>query len=129
MIGGNRVGERGYFVAPTVLTDVKPNMKVYQEEIFGPVVTALPFSDPAEVEPARQRHHLWPGRGDLDQDISKAHTLAQQLRAGTVWINCYNIFDAALPFGGYKQSGWGREMGHEVLNNYTETKSVCVRIK
>ena len=61
-------------------------------------------------------------------DISKAHTLASQLRAGTVWINCYNIFDAALPFGGYKESGWGREMGHDVLELYTETKAVCVKL-
>ena len=64
------------------------------------------------------------GAGDLDRDISKAHALAKRLRAGTVWINCYNVFDAALPFGGYKQSGWGREMGHEVLEAYTEVKAV-----
>jgi phenylacetaldehyde dehydrogenase len=64
------------------------------------------------------------GAGIWTRDISKAHTLAKKLRAGTVWINCYNVFDAALPFGGYKQSGWGREMGHEVLNSYTEVKAV-----
>jgi phenylacetaldehyde dehydrogenase len=129
VIGGKRVGERGYFVAPTVLTDVKPSMKVYQEEIFGPVVTALPFSDPGEVEAAANDTIYGLAAGIWTKDIGKAHSLAQQLRAGTVWINCYNVFDAALPFGGYKQSGWGREMGHEVLENYTETKSVCVRIK
>ncbi len=61
-------------------------------------------------------------------DVSKAHRMAAQLRAGTVWVNCYNIFDASLPFGGYKESGWGREMGHEVLNNYLETKAVCIQI-
>ena len=62
------------------------------------------------------------------RDISKAHRMAEQLRAGTVWINCYNIFDAALPFGGYKQSGWGREMGHDVLNLYSQTKAICTKI-
>jgi phenylacetaldehyde dehydrogenase len=129
VIGGNRVGERGYFVAPTVLTAVKPDMKVYQEEIFGPVVTAMPFSDPSEVEAAANDTVYGLAAGVWTRDIAKAHSLAEQLHAGTVWINCYNVFDAALPFGGYKQSGWGREMGHEVLENYTETKSVCVRIK
>jgi phenylacetaldehyde dehydrogenase len=66
--------------------------------------------------------------GVWSRDIKKAHTLAAKLKAGTVWINCYNIFDAALPFGGYKQSGWGREMGHEVLEAYTETKAVCAAL-
>jgi phenylacetaldehyde dehydrogenase len=129
VVGGTRVGEKGYFVAPTVLTNVNPRMKVYQEEIFGPVVTAIPFSDPADVEPAANDTIYGLAAGVWSRDIGKAHSMAEKLRAGTVWINCYNVFDAALPFGGYKQSGWGREMGHEVLNNYTETKSICVRIK
>jgi phenylacetaldehyde dehydrogenase len=129
VIGGERVGDRGYFVAPTVLTGVKPSMKVYQEEIFGPVVSAIPFSDPGEVQVAANDTIYGLAAGIWTRDIGKAHSLAEQLRAGTVWINCFNVFDAALPFGGYKQSGWGREMGHEVLENYTETKSVCVRIK
>ena len=128
VIGGERVGDRGYFVAPTVLTDVKPSMKVYQEEIFGPVVSAVPFSDPGEVQVSANDTVYGLAAGIWTRDIGKAHSLAEQLRAGTVWINCFNVFDAALPFGGYKQSGWGREMGHEVLENYTETKSVCVRI-
>jgi phenylacetaldehyde dehydrogenase len=68
------------------------------------------------------------GAGIWTKDISKAHALAKKIRAGTVWINCYNVFDAALPFGGYKQSGWGREMGHEVLNNYTEIKAVTTQL-
>jgi len=126
--GGARAGNKGYFVQPTVLTDVKPDMKVYQEEIFGPVVVAVPFSDPSEVEPAANDTVYGLAAGIWTNDISKAHTLAAKLRSGTVWINCYSIFDAALPFGGYKQSGWGREMGHAVLNNYLENKSVCVKI-
>jgi phenylacetaldehyde dehydrogenase len=129
VIGGKRVGDRGYFVAPTVLTDIKPSMKVYQEEIFGPVVAAIPFTDPGEVEVAANDTIYGLAAGIWTRDIGKAHSLSERLRAGTVWINCFNVFDAALPFGGYKQSGWGREMGHEVLKNYTETKSVCVRIK
>ncbi|MGD0074117.1 MAG: aldehyde dehydrogenase family protein [Candidatus Binataceae bacterium] len=126
--GGSRVGNKGYFVEPTVLTDVKRDMKVYQEEIFGPVVVAVPFSDPSEIEPAANDTVYGLAAGVWTNDLAKAHSVAAKLRAGTVWVNCYNIFDAALPFGGYKQSGWGREMGHEVLNNYTETKSVCVKI-
>jgi phenylacetaldehyde dehydrogenase len=99
-----------------------------QEEIFGPVVTALPFKDLDEVLPVANDTIYGLGAGIWTKDLSKAHRLAAELRAGTVWINCYNVFDAALPFGGYKQSGWGREMGHEVLENYTEVKAVCIRL-
>ena len=104
-------------------------MKVVQEEIFGPVVTAMPFKDVDEADRRRQRHRLRPGRRQSGRATS-ARRIAwpRKLRAGTVWINCYNIFDAALPFGGYKQSGWGREMGHEALELYTETKAVCAAL-
>jgi len=103
-------------------------MKVVQEEIFGPVVTAVPFDDPAEVLPAANDTIYGLAAGIWTRDISKAHCLAGRLKAGTVWVNTYQIFDASLPFGGYKQSGWGREMGHEALENYLETKSVCIDI-
>jgi phenylacetaldehyde dehydrogenase len=123
--GGSREGTKGYFVKPTVLVDTNDKMKVVQEEIFGPVVTAIPFSDASEIVPRANDTIYGLAAGIWTRDIKKAHALASKLRAGTVWINCYNVFDAALPFGGYKQSGWGREMGHEVLEHYTEVKSVC----
>jgi phenylacetaldehyde dehydrogenase len=128
LAGGRKAGEKGYFVEPTVLVNTNDDMKVVQEEIFGPVVAAMPFSDPEEFVTRANDNVYGLAAGVWTKDISKAHRTAELLRAGTVWINCYNIFDAALPFGGYKQSGWGREMGHEVLNNYTEVKSVCARI-
>jgi phenylacetaldehyde dehydrogenase len=88
----------------------------------------MPFTDPQEV--VRQAHNTIYGlaAGIWTKDISKAHRMADELRAGTVWINCYNIFDAAMPFGGYKQSGWGREMGHDALELYTEKKAVCTML-
>jgi phenylacetaldehyde dehydrogenase len=128
VVGGTREGDKGYFVKPTVLVNTNDNMKVVKEEIFGPVVTAIPFSDPAEIVNRANDTIYGLAAGIWTRDIKKAHTLASKLRAGTVWINCYNVFDAALPFGGYKQSGWGREMGHEVLKNYTEVKSVCAAL-
>ena len=128
VVGGGRHGDKGYFVKPTVLVNTSEKMKVVQEEIFGPVVTAIPFSDPAELVTQANNSVYGLAAGIWTRDIQKAHRLASQLRAGTVWINCYNIFDAALPFGGYKQSGWGREMGHEVLEQYTEVKAVCTAL-
>lgn len=123
--GGGRAPGDGYFVEPTVLVDVNDDMKVVREEIFGPVVTATPFKE-LDDELIRRANDTNYGlaAGIFTQDISKAHRVASQLQAGTVWINCFNILDAALPFGGYKQSGWGREMGAQVLNSYTETKAV-----
>ena len=128
VVGGGRVGERGYFVAPTVLTNTTGDMKVVREEIFGPVVCAMPFDDADEILPIANDTNYGLAAGVFTRDISKAHKMAARLRAGTVWINTYNVFDAAQPFGGYKESGWGREMGHHVLNNYLETKAVCVSL-
>jgi phenylacetaldehyde dehydrogenase len=122
--GGGRFGDRGFFIEPTVLINTHGNMKVVREEIFGPVLVAAPFTDLDEIAAKANDSEYGLGAGIWTKDISKAHALAKKLRAGTVWINCYNVFDAALPFGGYKQSGWGREMGHEVLNSYTQVKAV-----
>jgi len=126
--GGHRKGDKGYFVEPTVLVNAREDMKVVREEIFGPVVAAMPFSDPEEILPRANNSEYGLAAAVWTRDISKAHRTAEYLKAGTVWINCYNIFDAALPFGGYKQSGWGREMGHEVLNSYTQTKAICTKL-
>jgi phenylacetaldehyde dehydrogenase len=126
--GGQRKGDKGYFVEPTVFVDTKEDMKIVQEEIFGPVVVAMPFTDPEEIVPRANDNIYGLAAGVWTSNLSKAHRMAAYLQSGTVWINCYNVFDAALPFGGYKQSGWGREMGHEVLNNYTQTKAVCTRL-
>lgn len=126
IVGGEPVKGPGYFYKPTVLVDTNPKMEVVREEIFGPVVVAAPFDDIEEL--ARQANDTPYGlsAGIWTKDINKAHAMASKLKAGTVWINCYNVFDPHMPFGGYKQSGLGREMGPEVIDNYTEVKSVCI---
>ncbi len=128
LVGGHKRPGAGYFVEPTVMVKTKPDMKVVREEIFGPVVCAMPFRDVDKLIAEANQSEYGLAAAVWTRDISKAHRIAEKLRAGTVWINCYNVFDAALPFGGYKQSGWGREMGHEALELYTEVKAVCAAI-
>jgi phenylacetaldehyde dehydrogenase len=129
--GGKKGSDNGgYFVQPTVITKAKAGMKVVDEEIFGPVVCASPITDEDLEAIARQANNTTYGLAASvwTRDISKANKLAKRIRAGTVWINCHNVFDASLPFGGYKESGWGREMGEFVLNNYTEVKAVTTAL-
>lgn len=128
LAGGKALTGDGYFVQPTVLVDTKHHMKVVQEEIFGPVVVAMPFEHPDEIAAVANDSIYGLAAAVWTKDISMAHKLARRLRAGSVWVNCYNVFDAALPFGGFKQSGWGREMGHAALELYTEVKAVTVQL-
>ena len=128
--GGSRQGDAGYFVKPTVLTDTNPNMSVIREEIFGPVVCAIPFDDADLDRIARTANNTSYGLAASiwTRDLGIAHKLAKRIKAGTVWINTHNFGDPALPFGGYKESGWGREMGHAAIDLYTENKAVCVAV-
>jgi phenylacetaldehyde dehydrogenase len=126
LAGGGRRGDKGYFIEPTVLTNVSQDMTIVREEIFGPVLPAMPFDDPREIAAAANDTNYGLAAGVWTKDISKAIKTAEMVRAGTVWVNTYHVYDAALPFGGYKESGWGREMGHQVLSNYLESKSVVV---
>jgi len=126
--GGNRVGDKGYFIEPTVFADVQDNMKIAQEEIFGPVMSILKFKDIDEVVQRANKNIYGLAAAVWTQDITKAHTIADGVRAGTVWVNCYDVFDAAAPFGGFKQSGIGRELGEYGLANYTEVKTVTVKL-
>ncbi len=129
VIGGEKTQEQGYFVSPTIFADVKDEMTIAKEEIFGPVISALPYEDLDELINRANNSEYGLAAGLWTRDIANAHYIANKLRAGTVWVNCYNAFDAASPFGGYKNSGIGREMGSYALNNYTEVKSVWISMK
>src|SRR5580658_1088246 len=126
--GGERVGDRGYFIRPTVFADVEDDMKIARQEIFGPVMSVIAFKDVDEVIARANRTHYGLAAGVWTCDIKKAQAVANSVRAGTVWVNCYHVLDTRAPFGGFKQSGMGRELGEYGLQQYTEVKTVTIKL-
>jgi aldehyde dehydrogenase (NAD+) len=126
--GGEPVGNRGYFIQPTVFADVQDEMKIARQEIFGPVMSVIVFKDVDEVIARANRTDYGLAAGVWTRDIKKAHAVANAMRAGTVWVNCYHVLDTRAPFGGFKQSGIGRELGEYGLQEYTEVKTVTVKL-
>jgi aldehyde dehydrogenase (NAD+) len=129
--GGERLTDgdfaKGFFVPPTVFAGVKDEMRIAQEEIFGPVISAIPFTDIDDVIERANRTNFGLGSGLWTRDVGKAHKLARGIRAGSVWINCYQAMDPAVPFGGYKMSGYGRESGKQHVEEYLNVKAVWIR--
>ena len=128
LTGGGPASRKGYFIKPTVFDGVSDKMTVAREEIFGPVLCALSFKDTSDLVKRANDTVYGLSAGIWTRDIGKAHRLAKEIKAGTVWVNCYNCFDAASPFGGFKQSGFGRELGKHALDLYTQVKSVWVSL-
>jgi len=125
--GGGGTG-KGYFVKPTIFDDVDPQMRIAREEIFGPVLATIRF-DGADDAVAKGNATVYGLAAAVwTRDVSKAHRIARAIKAGTVWINTYNLYDPALPFGGFKESGFGRDQGRDALEKYTQTKSVWVNL-
>jgi aldehyde dehydrogenase (NAD+) len=122
--GGDRLDRKGYFVPPTVLTNVSTDARLYREEIFGPVVVVLPFDDEDEAIALANDTTYGLAGAVYTQNVRRAHRLARRMEAGTITLNCQLVFDHQMPFGGYKQSGWGREYGRDGIEMYLETKSV-----
>jgi aldehyde dehydrogenase (NAD+) len=129
--GGERVTEgplaQGYFVPPTVFADVRDDMRIAREEIFGPVLSAIPFKDMDDLIARANATMFGLGSGVWTRDVSKAHRLAKAIRAGSVWVNCYQAMDPAVPFGGYKMSGYGRESGLQHVEEYLNVKAVWIK--
>ena len=128
LAGGGRVGNKGFFVAPTIFDNVKDEMAIAKDEIFGPVVSVLPFQGVEEVVERANNTTYGLAAAIWTKDIDKAHLFAKRVKAGTVWVNCYHVVDTTTPFGGFKMSGQGRENGEAALEHYTETKTVTVKL-
>ena len=126
--GGKRVGEKGFFVAPTIFDNVSDEMAIATDEIFGPVLSVLTFDDKEDMIQRANNTFYGLAAAVWTRDVSLAHEFAARVRAGTVWVNCYDVFDAAAPFGGFKMSGYGRELGEEGLKAYTESKTVTIAL-
>ncbi|KQX74012.1 MULTISPECIES: aldehyde dehydrogenase family protein [Aeromicrobium] len=126
--GGARIGDRGYFIEPTIFAGATQDSRIVKEEIFGPVVVASRFSDTDQVVAMANDTRYGLASGVWTQNVATAHQMAARIQAGTVWVNSYGVFDPSMPFGGMKESGWGREMGHDVMHDYTDVKTVCVNI-
>lgn len=127
LTGGKRVGSKGFFVEPTVFSDVKDDMTIAKEEIFGPVMSIMKFKNIDEVIERANNSNYGLGAGLVTKNIDNAIKISNALRAGTVYVNCYDVFDANTPFGGYKDSGLGRELGEQGLKNYLESKTVIIK--
>jgi aldehyde dehydrogenase (NAD+) len=126
--GGERLGGQGYFIKPTIFSNVRDEMKIAKEEIFGPVMSIIPFETIDEVIKRANGTSYGLVAAVWTRDIRKAHRVANSVQAGTVWQNCYNVLDARAPFGGFKQSGMGRELGEDGLLQYTESKTVFSKL-
>ncbi len=128
LTGGERVGSKGFFVQPTIFDNVKDDMAIAKDEIFGPVVSVLPFKGVDEVIDRSNRTQYGLAAAIWTKDINKAHLYARKVKAGTVWVNCYHVVDTTTPFGGFKMSGQGRENGEAALERYTELKTVTIKL-
>jgi aldehyde dehydrogenase (NAD+) len=128
VVGGERVGSKGFFVSPTIFDGVNDDMTIAKDEIFGPVVSVLPFKGVDEVVERANKTNYGLAAAIWTKNIDKAHLFARQVKAGTVWVNCYHVVDTTTPFGGFKMSGQGRENGASALEHYTEVKTVTVKL-
>jgi aldehyde dehydrogenase (NAD+) len=127
LTGGARHGSKGYYVQPTVFADVKDDMKIAKEEIFGPVMSIMKFKSVDEVIQRANNSEYGLGAGLVTKNIDNAIKISNALRAGTVYVNCYDVFDSTTPFGGFKNSGIGRELGEHGLRGYLESKTVTIK--
>ncbi len=128
VVGGKRFGDKGYFIEQTIFDGVTDDMAIAQDEIFGPVMSVLKYKDWDDLIARANQTFYGLAAAVWTSNVGKAHDFARRVRAGTIWVNCYDVFDAAAPFGGFKMSGQGRELGEEGLRAYSETKTVTINL-